>query len=218
MKAPLLVVPAFVLLLALSGCGDDTPASSPSESATGPCSYIVDDEAGEASRPVEPPPSTPEAVESLTIKTNRGDILVDLKSDTAPCTVNSFASLARQKFFDDTTCHRLTTAGSGIFVLQCGDPTASGFGGPGYRFANEVQPSDTFPAGTLAMAHSNLPDSNGSQFFMVYADTPLPADYTVFGSTDEAGLKVLQTIGAEGTQDGGADGPPAQEVRILSVQ
>ena len=99
-------------------------------------------------------------------------------------------------------------------MLQCGDPSASGTGGPGYSFADELSGSETYPAGTLAMANSG-PDTNGSQFFIVLADADLPPAYTVFGTVDAAGLKVAQDIEADGN---GPDGvAPAKDVVIESV-
>src|SRR5690606_21777336 len=111
------------------------------------------------------PPAEPTASGTVpaTIRTSAGDLAVSLDADAAPCTVNSFLSLAQQGYFDETPCHRLTT--SGIFVLQCGDPTGTGTGGPGYEFPDELTGSETYPAGTLAMANAG-PDTNGSQFFV----------------------------------------------------
>ncbi|MDN5725623.1 MAG: peptidylprolyl isomerase [Propionibacteriales bacterium] len=120
-----------------------------------------------------------------------------------PCTVNSFESLVSQKFYDGTSCHRL--ADSGIFVLQCGDPTGTGTGGPGYTFADETFPEDTYPRGTVAMANSG-PDTNGSQFFLVWDDSPLPPDYTVFGKMDEKSINIVAGIAAEGQDGSGSDG------------
>ncbi len=109
-----------------------------------------------------------------TIATSVGTLEATLDADKAPCTVNSFVSLAKQGFFDNTPCHRLTTAG--IYVLQCGDPTGTGTGGPGYTIPDEFSTTDTYGPGTLAMANTGQPNSGGSQFFIVYKNTPLPAD------------------------------------------
>ncbi len=137
-----------------------------------------------------------------------GDINVDLDAGATPCTVNSFLSLAEQGYFDGTDCHRLTT--QGIWVLQCGDPTGTGSGGPGYAFDDELTGAETYPAGTLAMANAG-PGTNGSQFFLVYEDSlGLPPDYTVFGTISPEGLKVVQEIGAKGTADGAPDGAPKE--------
>ena len=150
-----------------------------------------------------------------TMTTNLGDLDLTLDADKTPCTVNSFVSLAKQGYFDSTSCHRLTT--QGIYVLQCGDPTGTGMGGPGYSFKDELSGSETYPAGTLAMANAGA-DTNGSQFFIVYADTKLdPAAYTVFGHVDAAALKVVRDIAAKGTEDGSPDGAPADPVTITRV-
>jgi peptidyl-prolyl cis-trans isomerase B (cyclophilin B) len=145
-------------------------------------------------------------------------LALDLDADHAPCAVNSFVSLANAGYFTETPCHRLTT--EGIFLLQCGDPTGTGSGGPGYRFRDENLPvghQPTYPRGTLAMANSG-PDSNGSQFFLVYRDTPLDPTYTVFGKVTQ-GLEVLDGIAAAGADstNGAGDGPPNVEVTVQSV-
>ncbi|MGE2689932.1 peptidylprolyl isomerase [Mycolicibacterium pulveris] len=164
---------------------------------------------------------------SASMETNRGDIGLMLDNGKAPCTVNSFASLAQQGYFNDTPCHRLTTSPS-LSVLQCGDPTGQGTGGPGYQFANEYptnqyQPDApqlmepvTYPRGTLAMANAG-PNTNGSQFFLVYQDSQLPPNYTVFGTIDETGLETLDKIAEAGVAGGGQDGPPAQDVQVTSI-
>ena len=151
---------------------------------------------------------------TVTIKTNAGEIPATLDADATPCTVNSFVSLADQGYFDDTTCHRLTT--QGIYVLQCGDPTATGSGGPGYSFEDELSGDETYEAGTLAMANAG-PDTNGSQFFIVYDDSQLPPSYAVFGHVDDDGLAVVKEIAAKGTDSGGPDGAPKEAVEIGSV-
>ena len=134
----------------------------------------------------------------------------------APCTTNSFRHLAEKKYFDGTSCHRLTT--DGIFVLQCGDPTGTGSGGPGYEFGEENVPaegSNNYPAGTVAMANAG-PGTNGSQFFLVYQDTTLPAGYTIFG-TFTTGLDVVQKVADAGVADGSGDGTPKQTTTLTSV-
>jgi peptidyl-prolyl cis-trans isomerase B (cyclophilin B) len=131
--------------------------------------------------------------------------------------VNSFLSLADQGYFDDTSCHRLTTAG--IYVLQCGDPTGTGTGGPGYTIPDEnlkdsSLKGNVYPAGTVAMANTGQKDSGGSQFFLVYQDSPQPPSYTPFGTVSEAGMKVLKKIADAGENTGAGDGAPNATVVI----
>jgi len=219
LKRPLTALAAAVALLALAGCGDDsssdsTASDTPSREATGPaCTYTED---AQAAKDVDLPPdhAAVSGDEAVTITTNAGDIKATLDADTTPCTVNSFVSLADQGYFDSTTCHRLTT--QGIYVLQCGDPTGSGAGGPGYSFEDELSGKETYGPGTLAMANAG-PDTNGSQFFIVYGDSPLDPNYTVFGQIDDAGLQVVKAIADKGTADGGPDGAPKEQVEIESV-
>ncbi|ADG97922.1 peptidyl-prolyl cis-trans isomerase cyclophilin type [Segniliparus rotundus DSM 44985] len=183
-----------------------------------------------ATRPANGPAPTTPPNQDVTLKTDRGDIPLTLDRAKSPCAVQSFLSLSEQKFFNDTTCHRLTTGG--IYVLQCGDPTGSGSGGPGYSFADEYPiPKDRkapvasngstfYTRGTLAMANSG-PDTNGSQFFLVYKDSPLPPSYTVFGHIADAGLAVLDKIAAGGVAQSSAqptDGAPRTPVKITGVE
>jgi peptidyl-prolyl cis-trans isomerase B (cyclophilin B) len=172
-------------------------------------------------------PTQPAQV-SASMTTNQGNVGFELDNGKSPCTVNSFASLAQQGFFDDTGCHRLTTSPR-LKVLQCGDPTGTGSGGPGYEFANEYptnqyKPGDPqlrqpvlYPRGTLAMANAGS-GTNGSQFFIVYEDSQLPPGYTVFGGVDQTGLTTVDKIAAVGVAGGGDDGKPAANVRIASVR
>jgi peptidyl-prolyl cis-trans isomerase B (cyclophilin B) len=218
----------LVAALALAGCSgsdsdsgtatDPGPATSPTASPTTGTSCDYKTDGSTASKEAAPPPATATltGTVSVTISTSVGDLAAELDADSTPCTVNSFVSLAQQGYFDDTSCHRLTT--SGIAVLQCGDPTGSGMGGPGYTFPDELSGDETYPAGTLAMANAG-PDTNGSQFFVVYGDTPLPASYAVFGQIDAAGVKVVQKVADAGTDDanGPGDGHPKTAVDITSV-
>ena len=155
---------------------------------------------------------------TATISTNRGPITVELDGTKAPQTVASFLQLAGDGYWANSPCHRLTTAG--IFVLQCGDPTGTGNGTPGYGFGIENAPKDgKYPTGTLAMARISDPNSNGGQFFIVYKDTQLPTDgggYTIFG-TVTSGLDIVKKTAAAGVQGGQTDGPPAQPISIQKV-
>jgi peptidyl-prolyl cis-trans isomerase B (cyclophilin B) len=218
--AVLLTTALSAALLSACGQGDqasdspspDQASTSASDAGKGACTYTP---TGDAARKVELPPSGPAPAQSLTIDTNRGPIRVALDGTGAPCTANSFTSLAKQGYFDDTRCHRLTT--QGIFVLQCGDPSATGSGGPGYSFDDELTGKETYPAGTVAMANAG-PNTNGSQFFLVYADTSLPPSYTVFGKMDPAGLQAVKKVADAGTANGSPDGVPKEDVRITAVE
>ncbi len=205
------------------------PPFAPTAGLGSNCQYTPTADA--ASHSVKPPrsskaPTDPPQV-AVTINTTAGAIGLQLARNESPCTVNSFVNLAQQKFFDDTACHRLTTS-PGLSVLQCGDPKGDGTGGPGYKFADEY-PTDQYksgdpaahqpviyPRGTVAMANSG-PNTNGSQFFLVYKNSELPPNYTVFGTIGEDGLAKLDKIAAGGVTRGGDDGPPATAVTINSV-
>ena len=206
------------------------PPFKPSASLGANCQYPASPDA--AAKPVKPPrtgkiPTDPAQV-SASMATSQGNIGLMLANNESPCTVNSFASLIGQKYFDNTKCHRLTTSPD-LGVLQCGDPKGDGTGGPGYGFGNEYPtdqypPNDpkaqqpvVYPRGTLAMANSGQPNSNGSQFFMVYRDSQLPPQYTIFGTIQPDGLTVLDKIAKAGVAGGGDDGPPALEVTIRSL-
>jgi peptidyl-prolyl cis-trans isomerase B (cyclophilin B) len=176
------------------------------------------------------PPATPDYTASYTatINTNLGKIDISLLNSKATCTVNSFVHLAETNFWNNTQCWRLSTSG-GLYMLQCGDPTASakqtlscssttlGTGGPGYEFADENLKGATYTAGTVAMANGGA-NANGSQFFLVYKNTSESATYTPFG-TITSGLDILQNVAKAGTscalQPSG--GVPKEKVIIDSV-
>lgn len=205
------------------------PVFKPSDTVGANCQYPPSTDP--AAKPVKPPrtgkvPTDPAQV-SASMATSQGNIGLMLANNESPCTVNSFASLIGQKYFDNTKCHRLTTSDT-LGVLQCGDPKGDGTGGPGYQFANEYPtdqypPNDPklrepvlYPRGTLAMANAG-PGTNGSQFFMVYKDSQLPPQYTVFGTIQPDGLAVLDKIAKGGINGGGEDGAPNSEVTIKSI-
>lgn len=196
-----------------------TPSASSSPSAAAvaePAKHCAYTSSPPAARKVGIPPAKPDYKAKYTakIKTNRGTIVIDLLNSKATCTVNSFVYLATQKYFNSTDCHRLVT--SGIYVLQCGDPTGTGTGGPGYKFADENLAGAKYSAGTVAMANSG-PGTNGSQFFLVYRDSlTLPANYTPFG-TIASGLGIIQNVAKAGTSNGSGDGHPKEKVVIESV-
>jgi peptidyl-prolyl cis-trans isomerase B (cyclophilin B) len=217
---------AAAAIVALSACGSTSsssgsvaatsaPTTSPASAPAGSvnCDYVPD---GAAAKQVDAPPAIEPATgtASATIELTGGTVGIDLDRPATPCTVGSFVHLAQAGYFDDTQCHRITASAS-LAVLQCGDPSGTGGGGPGYSFADETSPDMVYPAGTVAMANAG-PDTNGSQFFLVYEDSMLPPDYTVFGTVTE-GLDVLQGIAAKGITGGGRDGAPVDPVTISSV-
>jgi peptidyl-prolyl cis-trans isomerase B (cyclophilin B) len=227
------VILALLVVVVIWKTGGFSPAPAKADA----CAYTAVD-AGSGVVDVGKPPTkdvVKNGVKTMTINLGQGTVTAKLDPSKAPCTVNSISYLAGKNFFNNTTCHRVTDA-----ILQCGDPgnPPTGSGGPAYRFPNENVPSpivpstdpsasappsaDTgtgnalYPMGTLAMAHSAQPDSNSSQFFLVFKDTQFPADYTIFG-TITGGLDVLQKIGATGTDNGSPDGKPKAEVKINSL-
>ncbi|GGS48531.1 MULTISPECIES: peptidylprolyl isomerase [Actinokineospora] len=214
----------------------DVPASIPTELAAVPkrpkalpatttCEYRTE-EGAEPAKEVDAPPTADVSATGTvqaTIKLSTGDVKATLDRALAPCTVNSFVSLAKQGYFADAPCHRLTT-GEGLQVLQCGDPTGTGSGGPGYVFDNETFPEIKYGRGILAMANAGGTKkgegTNGSQFFIVYGSAELPPDYTVFGSIDAESMKVIDEIAKAGTISQGmpGDGKPKTEVAITAVE
>jgi peptidyl-prolyl cis-trans isomerase B (cyclophilin B) len=230
------VVLAVVLLstVGLPGGGSDTaapPADAPTPSAApaalGDCTFTpTPDEP--AAKPAPVPTVTTAGTSgtvAVNLTTNRGAIPLTLDRATGPCAVESFLSLVNAGYYNGTPCHRLTT-GEGLKVLQCGDPTGEGTGGPGYTINDEpptgLAPAPSgggsvvYPRGTLAMAKTSAPDSGGSQFFLVYADSTLPPDYTVFGTVGPEGLATLDAIAQGGADDtnGPGDGAPRTAVTI----
>ena len=199
------------------------PAATPSGSSNAGASTCSYPAGRKASKNVGIPPATPAGKKvTASLKTTVGQISFEMDGTKAPCTTNAFTYLASKGYFDSTPCHRLTT--QGIFVLQCGSPDGSGSGGPGFSFADEnltglgttAGASAIYPAGTIAMANSGA-NTNGSQFFIVYKDSPLAANYTPFGHVI-IGLDVVAKVGADGVAGGGADGAPKDKVTISSFR
>lgn len=230
----LLVVTLTVATVAVGGAAPALASSAPATS--GPCQYTPTPD-DPAARPVplpRDPARTPShGFASALLSTNLGPIPLRLDRAAAPCTVQSFLHLVRHRFYDRTICHRLTAYPT-LSVLQCGDPTGTGEGGPGYRYKDELPvdlpPAPTDPTGArrvyargvLAMANAG-PDTNGSQFFLVYADSALRPNYTIFGAVDAVGLRTLDRVAAGGiepTPDDPApvDGPPARRTEIIRAR
>ena len=175
--------------------------------------------------------TSPIQTATATLHTNRGDIKIALFGNHAPKTVANFVGLAQGTkdysgenasgstsgpFYDGVIFHRVIDG----FMIQGGDPTGTGRGGPGYQFADEFHPELQFDKPyLLAMANAG-PDTNGSQFFLVYGDSQLPPGYTVFGRIDDTGLATLDKIAGAGIAPGDRgpeDGAPTNEVRITSL-
>ncbi|GAA2130728.1 peptidylprolyl isomerase [Glycomyces algeriensis] len=178
--------------------------STPDASASEDCMYTSAD----GTSPTPPGTEPAAGTQQMTIVTNLGTITADINTAEAPCTAGSFTHLAKDGYFDDQQCHRVVT--DGIWVLQCGDPDAraaieagtpemAGQGSPGYSYGEEnlpVQAAGNYPVGTIAMANAG-PGTTGSQFFIVYKDTQLPADYTILGQVT-AGLDIVEQVAAAG--------------------
>ncbi|WP_328917102.1 MULTISPECIES: peptidylprolyl isomerase [unclassified Streptomyces] len=198
-----------------------TPATTPPPGPD-PCAKPAAGKPGQLQWKKEPALTIDKSAKyTFTLDTTCGTIPIALDAAKAPETVNSFDFLAGKGFFDHTRCHRLTT--TGIYVLQCGDPTSSGSGGPGYTIGDEnltaLGKADsnggvTYPTGTVAMANTGQKHTGGSQFFLVYKDSPLPPQFTPFGTIDSAGMKVLNKIAKAGETTGQGDGAPNATVVI----
>lgn len=201
------------VLAAATGGSAPAEAAVPAGLLPGLCLYTPD--LLHVSHFVGYPPNvaTRPAPTTAVIETNRGNIVVALDAAAAPCTVNSFAFLAGKQYFENNRCHRmLNIAQAG--VLQCGDPTESGAGGPGYEFGDENLRGASYPRGELAMANRGT-DTNGSQFFLVFRECRFPPSYTPFGRIT-AGLEILDAVAAKGTSGEKNDRPRAL-VRIRHV-
>ncbi len=198
---------------AFGGLGGSKAAAVSSTSLV-TCTYKA---SGTPARNVGLPPakSDDKVVYQATIHTNRGDVVINLLNSKATCTVNSFVYLAAKRYFNSTHCHRLTTTDP--FVLQCGDPTGTGRGGPGYTFNNENLAGAKYTQGTVAMANGGA-NTNGSQFFIVYKNSTLAPSYTPFGEVVK-GLGIIQNVARAGSDNanGSGDGHPKEKVVIESV-
>jgi peptidyl-prolyl cis-trans isomerase B (cyclophilin B) len=210
--AIVVVIGLVVWIILATSDSDSEPVANPS---AGPaqCDWTVDYQTSPTPSlppgikdvglpPVQPPQR---GFQVVTFETNHGAIKMEMDLSKTPCTAASIAHLANQKFYDNTSCHRLVTD---IFALQCGDPSGSGSGGSTYRFADENLPKDKLPAyhaGDIAMANTGQPGSNGTQFFFLWSNSTLQGDYSLFGRVFE-GLDIVKKIGA-----GGDDGAFAQQ-------
>jgi len=185
-----------------------TPSAATTSAAPDPCAKPAAGSPGTQQWSKEPAMTIDtKTTYTFTLQTTCGTIAMTLDAAKAPHTVNTFKFLADQGYFDHTVCHRLVD--TGIYVLQCGDPTGQGSGGPGFTIPDEnlsafgkaaSDGSVTYPAGTIAMANTGTANTGGSQFFLVYKDSPLAPSYTPFGTISSAGMTVLNKIAAAGAQ------------------
>jgi peptidyl-prolyl cis-trans isomerase B (cyclophilin B) len=193
-----------------------TPAPSTSATtaaAAYPCTW---QETGtKPAKPASVPPTTRPARTgevNLLVQTSQGPMTFQLNRAAAPCAVESFTSLAQQNYFANAPCHRLTSGS--LNVLQCGDPTGTGTGGPGYEFNDELTGHEKYTRGVIAMANGG-PNTNGSQFFIVYKNSTLQPNYTIFGKVT-SGLSVVDKVAAHGSNPSG-DGKPKLPIEIKTV-
>ena len=216
------VLAAFIVLVMLVISVNPADAASKSKSTKNSKSQEIKCKPTKAKAhspiEVEPAEVNPKRLpKTITLETNCGDIQITTLGSKAPVTVAHMAKLARNGFFDESICHRLINRGA--FVLQCGDPTATGKGGPKFVFQDENLPigaKGNYPEGTVAMWNKG-PGTNGSQFFLVYADTTLiKANYTILGTITE-GLEIVKAIAKMGVQGGGLEGAPSQMISIEKV-
>ena len=205
---------ATICALAISLIGSAVLVTQPVQAAV-KCTKVTS--VAHAPLKTNPPRTVAKVLpKTITFVTNCGNIVATL-DPKAPLTVTEMAALAKAKYFDKSLCHRLIT--EGFAMLQCGDPTAQGNGGPGFSYIDENLPVGaklTYPAGTLAMANSG-PNTNGSQFFLVFKDSGvLSADYSVWGKITK-GLDVLNYIASKGVNDSSGIGAPKIKVAILKA-
>ncbi|MEI6307503.1 MAG: peptidylprolyl isomerase [Actinomycetes bacterium] len=193
-------------------------ATAAPSKAPNPINCKVTKAKGHTAKNITPPEvKGPFKNKTFTFTTNCGDVVIEADGKNAPVTVFALSALANGGFFDQSLCHRLTT--NNIYVLQCGDPTATGSGGPNFSYRDENLPANNennYPAGVVAMANSG-PSTNGSQFFIVYEDTSLPPSYTIWGKVTK-GLEIIQTIAKNGVENGKSDGTPKQKIAIEKVR
>jgi cyclophilin family peptidyl-prolyl cis-trans isomerase len=197
-----IVLTAGILLVAMYVVARAFPASKPKEGIP-------------VNQQNQPPAMSIDPKKSYTavLHTEKGDITIGLNAGKTPVTVNNFVSLARRKFYDNTVFHR-TIAG---FMIQGGDPTGTGAGGPGYEFDDEAF-DGAYNRGTVAMANRG-PNTNGSQFFIMHKDYALPKNYVIFG-TVTAGMDAVDAIAtapATMSDSGEQNSKPVHPVAITSI-
>ena len=224
--AAVIVIALVVGLVALvAGTGDngtdvatDTTTTSTTIELPDPVPPVCPDLEGEDERTIAFTEPFPTCIEEgkdyrAVIEFDNGTVEVDLAEGVSPTTVNNFVALAGHRFYEDVVCHRVLRG----FVVQCGDPTGTGRGGPGYTIAEEPPESGSYEVGQLAMAKAGAPNSTGSQFFIITGarGAALPPDYSFLG-TITSGLEVAKEIEADGADADPA--PPETMHKILRIE
>ncbi len=207
-------------ILLVAGCGsDDSESDTPDSATTGSAALDVGCPPGEGTESQtrtfdSPPPVCLEdgASYEAIVTTNKGEFTIAVEPETAPVAANNFVFLARNQYYDDTFCHRVVVD----FVVQCGDPTATGTGGPGYTIVDEPPAPGQYEVGSIAMAKRTAPDSAGSQFFIITgaSGVALPPEYALFGQV----VGGLDTTVAQMAAAGTSDGVPSEPVEIQSIR
>ncbi len=212
-----------LLVLVTSGCAytvNGTPVAGPKPAVpTTECEY-TDARSEPEQKPVARPdgakvPLKGEVV--IEVDTPLGDLEFTLDAAAAPCSVHSFRHLVEQRFYHGNSCHRLVT--EGIWIVQCGDPTTSGVGGPGYRYDDPTARVAEHKRGMIGMANRATKGTNGSQFFILYKDSDFPPDYPMFGKVTK-GLDILEDVSKGGVIPGYSktDGKPVKELKFKTVR
>lgn len=221
-------ITALIGLGLLSACGSDDGTTTPVETAntdttgnttadaTSPTDCPPVDGTDEQTRQFDSPPPDcldPDATYEAVVTTNKGELTIALDPDSAPVATNNFVFLARNQYFDDTECHRIIPN----FVVQCGDPTASGTGGPGYMIVDEPPAPGQYQVGSIAMAKAQAPDSGGSQFFIITGSdgAALPPEYALFGQVTDGLDTTVEAMAAAGTPGAGV---PSEPIEIQSIR
>lgn len=217
--------------LVLAACGSDDEATTPITEATTdaaagtttPAATDVDCPPAEGADTqtrqfAGPPPDclVDGVVYQAVVTTNKGEFTIQLDPEQAPAAANNFVFLARNLYFDDTPCHRIIPD----FVVQCGDPTSTGRGGPGYTIVDEPPAPGQYRLGSIAMARTPQPNSAGSQFFIVIgaAGESLPPEYALFGQVVDGFESTVTAMAAAGTPGQGVPSEPIQIESVLIVE
>ena len=217
-RRTLIAVLAVVGLVA-AGCGSDDSspgASTSGDAATTSAECPPVEGADTQTQQFDAAPAdclTPGVTYEAIVTTNKGEFTIVLDPELAPAATNNFVFLARNQYFDDTPCHRIIPN----FVVQCGDPTGTGTGGPGYTIVDEPPAPGQYQVGSIAMAKTVEPDSAGSQFFVIIGSDgqALPPEYALFGQVTDGLESTVAAMAAAGTP---GEGVPSERIDIQSIR